>query len=354
MPKFVEFKGAKIPQYEMEVLKEIEENAIYEFQMVEEIDYHTEMGFEVRDNRIFGLGFFNSGLKNVPESIEKLSSLLKLNLNCNLLRNFPNSITKLPSLEILNLSHQHHKMTDLPESIGEFNSLKELYLAENDIRMLPESFGNLKSLKRLSLSRNKLKTLPESIGNLTSLRTLYLDNNQLMTLPESIYNLTSLRALFIDENQLITIPKSLCRLPLLKALFLAKNPITELPSCLFDLDMLEILVIPEDNLTQFPDSINNFKILKEFHEDLKFKLGSMGLWYYFPQDTIIFVKLDDSIQHFHLDLSLGQNYSPTIWGFANPNYQKMLLNPDDIIIKEEKIKIEFTYPLSINSTSKVR
>ena len=48
-----------------------------------------------------------------------------------------------------------------------------------------------------------IHTLPESIGNLDDLRKLYLEENNITILPDSFSNLTALVQLYISFNQII-------------------------------------------------------------------------------------------------------------------------------------------------------
>jgi len=51
------------------------------------------------------------------------------------------------------------------------------------LKNLPETIGQLQSLGKLALFNNKLDSLPETITLLSSLRELNLDCNQLKVLP---------------------------------------------------------------------------------------------------------------------------------------------------------------------------
>lgn len=48
----------------------------------------------------------------------------------------------------------------------------------------------------------------------------------------------------------------------------------------------------------------------------------------------------------NIQLTQQHQWSPKVVGYSEPNARQNLLNPDKIIIKEEIIKIEYTYPLS--------
>jgi len=108
---------------------------------------------------------------------------------------------------VVGLGLYKKKLSSLPESIGNLNSLKELYIGGNQLISLPESIGNLNSLQELDLSYNKLTSLPESIGNLNSLKKLDISNNQLTSLPESIGNLNSLQIFDLEANGLTSLPE---------------------------------------------------------------------------------------------------------------------------------------------------
>ena len=91
-------------------------------------------------------------------------------------------------------------LLQIPESIGDLQSLVLLYMPNNKLVTLPESIGNLKSLRHLDISDNALTTLPETIVNLNSLIRLEMNRNKLTTLPESISELVSLTYISISEN----------------------------------------------------------------------------------------------------------------------------------------------------------
>jgi len=119
---------------------------------VDEIEYDT-LGVNIKCNYIFGLGLYDQGLTILPETLGKFSSLKELWISKN-------------------------QLTTLPEIIGNFTALKELILRENQLVTLPESIGMLKSLEKLDLRGNKLTALPSSIWHLEKLKSLELSGNQ--------------------------------------------------------------------------------------------------------------------------------------------------------------------------------
>ena len=102
----------------------------------------------------------------------------------------------------------------IPESIGQLDDLRSLYLEWNEIEILPDSFTNLTKLVNLYISNNQLIALPENFGNLTNLYILDLGYNQLSAIPESITNLEILSYLWLFNNQITALPENFCDLNL--------------------------------------------------------------------------------------------------------------------------------------------
>ena len=120
-------------------------------------------------------------------------------------------------------------LKQLPESIGRLTQIKSLHLDNNQLTQLPKSIGNLIQLRTLFLHNNPLTQLPESIGNLSQLRILFILNSQLTQLPESIGNLTQLERFFLRDNQLTKLPDSIRNLSQLERLYLHGNAALGLP-----------------------------------------------------------------------------------------------------------------------------
>ena len=103
----------------------------------------------------------------------------------------------------------------------------------NRLSVLPRGFGSFQSLEILDLTYNNLneKSLP---GNfffisesrsylfqekfLETLRALYLGDNDFEMLPGDVENLVNLQVLVLRDNDLLTIPRELGRLPKLREL----------------------------------------------------------------------------------------------------------------------------------------
>ncbi len=102
----------------------------------------------------------------------------------------------------------------IPESIGQLDDLRSLYLEWNQIQTLPASFTNLTKLVNLYISNNQLISLPENLGEMESLYILDLGYNQINAIPNSILDLNILTYLWIFNNHIMELPENFCDLNL--------------------------------------------------------------------------------------------------------------------------------------------
>ncbi len=118
---------------------------------------------------------------------------------------------------------------------------------------LPSTLNQLSSLKELLLGKNNIEgSIPSNITDLLNLEVLQLSNNQLSgELPRQISKLQNLKYLFLTNNTLEgEIPVSVIKLDKLKILYLGGNNFTgELPIFFDELEKLEALVISKNNFS---------------------------------------------------------------------------------------------------------
>ncbi|XP_031284344.1 disease resistance protein RPP2B-like [Pistacia vera] len=183
---------------------------------------------------IVGLYLDGTAIKELPSSIENVSSLVILDLrNCSSFESLPDGICKLKSLKHLYISGCL-KLDRLPEDIGDLESLEVLEANGITIREVPSSMGRLKNLhdlsfvgcksqelvcslspifpdllflRRLNLNYCSLTELPNNLGDLSSLTDLKLDGNNFEGVPTSIINLSALFQLSVRFcNRLQSLP----------------------------------------------------------------------------------------------------------------------------------------------------
>ncbi len=109
--KSQKFRDAKIPNFEADILQEIEKLTKIRFTFVDKVKYDTSQGFSTENQQITGIGLYKRRLTTLPESIWDLQSLKKLVLYKNNLTTLPESIGNSASLQELRL--QYNKLTKI-------------------------------------------------------------------------------------------------------------------------------------------------------------------------------------------------------------------------------------------------
>ena len=170
----------------------------------------------------------------------------------------------------LNLSDRN--LIVIPPEIGILRNLKDLLLANNDIRNMSLSLLSCRNLRRLDLSSNALNHIPIQMTYLTHLEDLSLRDNRLKSLPGNFAQMRSLRYLDLSNvhprlakgyNDFKYIPPTVCHLPNLEKLLLEKLNISQLPVSIVYMKKLQVLSISgcrQINLN------NTFRILAQMPE----------------------------------------------------------------------------------------
>ncbi|VVA39452.1 PREDICTED: TMV resistance [Prunus dulcis] len=147
-------------------------------------------------------------LESFSKIVDKMESLIELDLGRTAIKELPASIGHMIGLEILRLSESAIK--ELPASIGNLIGLKELSLSESAIKELPASIEHLTALEKLNFTRTAIQKLPSSFGNFNALKELWLSGTAIEELSSSSGNLTGLKGLNLQgcEN-LANLPQSI-------------------------------------------------------------------------------------------------------------------------------------------------
>lgn len=224
------------------------------------------IGVAWRDGKAVRLCANRCGLDALPERLDELARLERLDVGGNRLTKLPelpgglrelyiddNQIAELPALPRLAvLDANRNRLTHLPP----LADLAFAYLAENRLTEVPEvrnvrylnvcdnplaalAFSAPTGLRELRAERVGLRSL--ALDGLTELRELSLRGNQLAELPAAIAALTELRVLDLRGNRLDDVPAALRALPLAK-LDLRWNPLRMRPAWLDELGAAGCLV----------------------------------------------------------------------------------------------------------------
>ena len=136
-------------------------------------------------------------IKELPSSMEHLTSLVKLDLSGSAIREW--SFPTFPSRNLEILSHSRCEGLS-SKSSNKLLSFPLMRRASPDpIGMLVRSLSGLRSLTNLNLSYCNLWTIPDALGCLSSLKGLNLRGNNFVSLPKSIVQLSNLYYLLLDN-----------------------------------------------------------------------------------------------------------------------------------------------------------
>ena len=105
------------------------------------------------------------------------------------------------------------------------------------IYSLPDNIGNLDNLALLYLEWHRLSELPNSFSQMNSLISVYLNNNILSSIIDNIDNLSNLNLLDLGYNKLEYLPENICLLQNLSYLWLFNNDLEEVPDCFCNMNL---------------------------------------------------------------------------------------------------------------------
>ena len=160
---------------------------------------------EARRSGAKELDLIGMDLTELPESLGQLTQLQKLNVHSNQLTALPESLGQLTQLKSLEL--HGNRLSALPEQLGGLTKVKVLRLGdstlgENFFGMLPGCIRGMAQLEELYASRCQLEVVPEWIGEFRFLKNLWLIKNAIQDVPSSVARIADLKNLKLDDNPL--------------------------------------------------------------------------------------------------------------------------------------------------------
>jgi len=229
------------------------------------------------------LDFYSCNLDRVPDSVRYYKGLKRLCLERNRIKHVPRWITELDSLEEINLNYNQlrlrrsdirhlskakqifiggNNLEKLPKNIGKLRC-ESLNLGKNRLRSLPPSFACLQNMKSLIFYENDFEEIPEVLADFKHLKHLDFYKNNLSEIPEFVGSMDSLRQLFLSFNHIKVIPDTLRNLKQLKYFYIHHNDLHFLPEWIAEMDSIERLGVSHNHLLELPD-LSKMKSLREF------------------------------------------------------------------------------------------
>lgn len=168
-----------------------------------------------------------------PTVFKDLVKLKELRLGTNKIRYIPKNIfDNLKRLEILDLNHNLLRRID---GFDMLESLQQLILEDNHIKIIPSGPAMPRSLLILDISSNPLRFIgPNSFSNLKNLTSLDMTNVHNIQFKHNIFeHLTSLEVLRMQYNHMLSLGNLTFPLST-KSIDLSRNSIKEVNSTQFD------------------------------------------------------------------------------------------------------------------------
>jgi Leucine-rich repeat (LRR) protein len=140
-------------------------------------------------------------LVTLPKEIGQFVNLEYLELSFNNFETLPEIVSCLGKLKRLHI--RNNKLIELNDSLANLRSLKMIHMPCNLALNSDKAFkqlSKLPKLEKLSLGRCAIANIDPSIGEFSSLRVLYLYDNHITDLPDEIYDLKKLQILDLSNN----------------------------------------------------------------------------------------------------------------------------------------------------------
>lgn len=149
------------------------ERVSFHINNIDEIDIDTNIA---HCQKLIAMSMFQNNLTHIPKALFKnLPFCTTLGLQCNQLEEIPESIGDMESLIFLWL--YNNKLTQFPASVKHLQKLKKLWVSQNSLTSLPVELGECKALEEVYCSENNLNVIPESMTLLASLKKLHVDRH---------------------------------------------------------------------------------------------------------------------------------------------------------------------------------
>uniref|UniRef100_M1BKQ7 ADP-ribosyl cyclase/cyclic ADP-ribose hydrolase n=1 Tax=Solanum tuberosum TaxID=4113 RepID=M1BKQ7_SOLTU len=279
----------------------------------------------------------NSGIRELPLSIQYPIHLTELYLNDMNLEALPSSIVTWKGLVKLNVSYCL-TIKSLPKEIGDLENLEELDATRTLISRPPSSIVRLNKLKSLKFVKIKTEdevyfVFPPINGGLLSLEILDLSSSKFIDgrIPEDIGCLSSLKELHLKGDNFEHLPQSIAQLGALRLLYLNDcKRLTQLPEFPPQLDT----ICADWRNDLICNSL--FQNISSFHHDISAS-DSLSLRVFTSQGSNIpswfhYQGMDKSVS-----VNLPENWyvSDNFLGFAVCYFGSLIENTAQLIISSE-------------------
>ncbi len=157
------------------------------------------------------------------------------------------SLAKYPG--IVTLDYTMCESMTIPKNIDQFKELYKLHIGDCDLslKQVPKTVGNLKSLRDIYGNGNYFPELPKGFYELDSLNSVTFWRCAIRKISPRIGNWKRLELLFLDYNQIKSLPQEIGKMEKLQLISIIENPIRSFPSEIKKCKSLKWIYIDEEN-----------------------------------------------------------------------------------------------------------
>jgi Leucine-rich repeat (LRR) protein len=170
----------------------------------------------------------DNNIAEIPDSLDRCSSLRRLVLAKNLFTTIPDVVWRCTTLTLLDMSYNAIPDT-LPEQIGMLRNLDTLYMGFNRLTALSPSLGSCTRLKVLTVDQNQLSSIPAVLGECTNIEKFVANWNEIEVFPDAVTNWTKCEYLILHFNKITRLPESFGDMVSLRKVNLSNNNLENLP-----------------------------------------------------------------------------------------------------------------------------
>ena len=191
-------------------------------------------------------------LAGVPLSVKASKNVEELVLDSMDLYVFPD-VQGMPKLSILSLRGNQIAF-ELPSSIAQLPSLRELYLGNNHGFSSLGDMSTMTSLERLNVEGTSMEALPDSIRFCSQMSHLSIRGARMTNLPDGLWSLSNLQYFDASHNAFTRIDSRILQLKSLRVLDASYNNFDMMPEQIAGLP-LEQIHLEQVGLTSLPDAV---------------------------------------------------------------------------------------------------
>lgn len=152
---------------------------------------------------LLDLKIHNNNMTSIPSSIKKMNKLKHLEIEVDSLVYISEHVTALQNLESISLRFRTlTNIEPIQRMISENTSLTYISIKRGDLQNGIDFICNLKKLEVLQLGHCNIDEVPECIGDINTLKWLYLSDNNIYFLPKSMKQLENLFIIILYNNEI--------------------------------------------------------------------------------------------------------------------------------------------------------